>query len=331
MFHSAALRLTLWYLGLIMAISLAFSFALYHVSSNDLGQNVDRQIIYFTGFLTPYDSLNYQQLRQNQLKQDKNHLRDSLILFNFIVLAGGGAASYALARRTLQPIEDSLEAQKRFTGDASHELRTPLTAMQTEIEVALRNSKLTKPEAVELLKSNLEEVNKLRSLSEGLLKLTSADGEQDFGEVVDLKRVVLQAIEQNQKTAESKAIKLEARLRETEVRGNYHNLVQLVSILLDNGIKYSPRGSKVLIDLQSKERHINIKISDKGIGIKPDDLPHIFERFFRADISRSKNESSGYGLGLALAKKIADTHDGAIEVESAPRKGSTFTLSLPLA
>ncbi len=332
MFHSAALKLTGWYLIIIMALSIGTSVALYHVSSTDLDRNVGRQIGYFNGFLGPTDITNYSNLRLRQLDQDQSHLRSNLFLFNLLVLLLGGAASYALARRTLKPIEESLESQSRFAGDASHELRTPLTAMQSEIEVALRDPALTKEEAVGLLKSNLEEVAKLRALSEGLLKLTRAsDSSEDLQQAVSVKDIVSQATERVAKMAAARKTKISSTAKDLTVRGNHQHLVDLLVILLDNAIKYSPRGSEVKIDSSASDKRVRLNIKDEGQGIKPEDLPHIFERFYRADHSRSKTDASGYGLGLALAKKIADLHNGAIEVKSAPGKGSVFTISLPSA
>ncbi len=332
MFHSAALKLTSWYLGIILLLSLSTSLALYHVSSVDLERNALRQINYYSGFLSPGDIDDYSQLRQNQVLTDRSHLKGNLVLFNFLVLVVGGIGSYALARRTLRPIEESLDSQARFAGDASHELRTPLTAMQSEIEVALRDSRLSRQDAIALLQSNLEEVVKLRALSEGLLKLTNAsNGDEDLDHAVSVKDVVKQATERVDKMAAAKKIKINAGVKDYSVRGNHQHLVDLVAILLDNAIKYSPRGSQVKISSVLKDKKIRVSIKDEGIGIKASDLPSIFERFYRADTSRAKATGGGYGLGLALAKKIADLHHGAIEVSSAPGKGSVFTISLPAA
>jgi two-component system OmpR family sensor kinase len=129
-------------------------------------------------------------------------LKVILISFNILVLFSAERASYVLARRTLEPIEQSLDAQKRFTSDASHELRTPLTAMQAEIEVALRDSKLSKQEAVELLQSNLEEVEKLRRLSDGLLNLAQHQKPAHFP-AISLKPAVEEALKRVEKSAKS--------------------------------------------------------------------------------------------------------------------------------
>lgn len=331
MFHSAALKLTGWYLAIIMTLSLGCSFALYHVSSNDLQRNAQRQIGFIDNSLRPRDLRDYIKLWQKQLSDNRNHLKANLVLFNTAVLVGGGAISYLLARRTLEPIEEALDAQKRFTADASHELRTPLTAMQAEIEVALRNPKLTKQEAVELVKSNLEEVAKLKGLSEGLLRLAQGQTKVTDDSIASLSDIVKDTIKRLEKTAHNKKIKLVNETSDIPLKGDQSTLTELLVILVDNSIKYSPEGSSVNISSAKQGKTARIQVKDRGVGIKASDMPHIFERFYRADGSRSKGQTEGYGLGLALAKKITDAHGGFIEVKSAPSKGSTFTIALPSA
>jgi len=329
MFHSAAVKLTLWYLGIIMFISLVFSVSLYHVSSNDLGRNVNRQIGYFNNLLGPDESTNYSLLRTHQLNQDLGHLKANLVLFNILVLVGGGAASYWLARRTLQPIEDALDAQSRFASDASHELRTPLTAIQTENEVALRNKSISKAQAVDLIKSNLEEVAKLKALAEGLLRLSNGNGKTDNPEPVAVKAAAEQAIDRYQKAAVNKKIKLVNRTGSPEVLADKESLIELMSILIDNAIKYSPSGSEIKLESERRGKSVVIRVSDDGYGIKQTELPHIFERFYRTDSSRNRDSTGGYGLGLAIAKKITEAHHGYIEVASIIGKGTTFSVFLP--
>lgn len=329
MFHSAAAKLTSGYLAIIMALSIGCSVALYHVSSNELAQSAQRPVDLYNVVFGPSNSTDINNLRLRQLEKDRNSLKVNLLLFNIAVLAIGGGVSYILARRTLAPIEEALEMQKRFTGDASHELRTPLTAMRAEIEVALRSPELTKNEALKILKSNLEEVSKLKSLSEGLLTLATTGGNDNAKEKVPVRQLVETAINQVRKPAAAKKIKLSSRVNDVQIVGNPQQLTNLVAILLDNAIKYSPPSSEVSIEAKSKDNRAQISVTDHGQGIAAADLPHIFDRFYRADTSRSKKNVQGYGLGLAIAKKITDLHHASIEVKSSPAKGSTFTLNLP--
>lgn len=330
MFRSAALKLTVWYLAIIMALSAGLSLVIYRLSRDELINNTRRQVYFFNDELTPTDFSTFARLRQRQLDQGLDRLRADLLVFNLLVLTVGGAGSYFLARRTLRPIEDSLEAQKRFTADASHELRTPLTAMQTETEVALRDKALTKAQAIELLGSNLEEVAKLKALSEGLLKLAAEENKRSLRfSRVSLKDVALEAKQRWDKIAQERKISIKTSLADLSVQGDRQSLVDLVSILLDNAIKYSPPASTVSLKTYKKERSVFLSVSDRGQGIKAYELPKIFDRFYRTDESRTKSGSSGYGLGLAIAKKIADLHGGSIEVKSAPEKGSTFSLQFP--
>jgi two-component system, OmpR family, sensor histidine kinase CiaH len=324
-FKSAALKLTGWYLALIMLVSITCSLALYNVSSNDIENNVRHRLpLSVNQLLSPNDLQSLENLRDRQLTTDRSHLKENLVFFNILVLILGGAAAYALARRTLAPIEDSLEAQKRFTSDASHELRTPLTAMQAETEVALRDPKLTKAQATELLQSNLEEVAKLKALSDGLLHLAQTNKPTELGPT-DLKTSLTSATERLEKTAKTKKITIDNQAKDLTLKAEFHSLTELLVILIDNAIKYSPPGKKVLISTSSNNKTGKISIKDEGVGIKASDLPHIFDRFYRAESSRSKIQSDGYGLGLA------DSMDGVIEVKSAPDKGSSFTIVLPTA
>lgn len=138
-------------------------------------------------------------------------------------------------------------------------------------------------------------------------------------------------VEKYSKIAAEKDIKITASIqKETTVYGDEVSLSQLISILLDNAIKYSERGKDIKIVSKKEGRYATISISDRGIGIKDEDIPRIFDRFFRADQSRSKNQINGYGLGLSIAQKIVSVHKGKIEAKSIPEKGTTFTIKLPI-
>lgn len=328
-FHSAALKLTAWYLSLIMIVSIGCSLAIYQLSRDQLINNTRRQVYFFNDVLEPSDFRSFSQLRQRQLEQGLNRLKGNLVFFNTLVLIGGGAAAYALARRTLRPIENSLAAQTRFTGDASHELRTPLTAMQTEIEVALRDKSLTKKDAVELLQSNLEEVAKLKALSEGLLRLASSDTRKPDHKV-DLASAAEAAADKWRKAASTKRVELKTELNPAFIAGDEQALHDMASILIDNAIKYSKeKGGTVSVRTYQDGKESFLEVSDSGQGIEASELPRIFERFYRSDSSRSKLRVQGYGLGLSIAKQIVELHQGSIEVKSSLGKGSVFIVRLP--
>ena len=336
MFRSAYLSLTAWYLGIILLLSLSFSVAIYRVSANQFDQNLRRQTnvlrtnpIFSNGMMPDFTQLD--QLRADQNEQSKTEVIFDLIYFNIVVLILGGGASYLLARRTLEPIEEAHDAQRRFTADASHELRTPLTAMKTELEVAIRDPKLSLAESKELLNSNLEEVERLITLSSSLLTLTGQRGKLAPDQLQDcpLPEIAEKAVAAVQSLAKRREIAIAADVATGSIRGDLWSLTELTTILLDNAIKYSPNNTTVTLTLALEEHGANIVVADQGQGIKSSDLPHIFERFYRADTSRTNSRIEGYGLGLSIAKKIADLHRAKIEVRSTLGKGSRFTVSIP--
>lgn len=323
-------RLALSYLAIIMLMSVGFSLFLYNVSSGALNRQLRRQEVLSTrGFPLPSGFANFAEFRERVLSEGLSVVEERLILFNLGVLLVGGAASYALAVYTLRPITEAMEAQSRFTADASHELRTPLTAMQTEIEVSLRDPKLTKQQAKALLASNLEEVGKLRALSDALLRLARHDDSQPPHEKVNLKQIGEDALARVAKAAQAKDIKLQNQLLPVEVIGDPDSLRELIVVLLDNAIKYSEAGKEVSFEVRPGQKQAMLTVKDQGHGIEPAAQPRIFERFFRADPSRSKEKAGGYGLGLAIAKQIVERHHGTISVTSQPGQGSSFTVKLP--
>lgn len=336
---SASIKLTLSYLSIVMLILVFFSMALYRISASEIGRGLSRQGRIFEQIPSdriPQPLQNLEKIRQEQLVESNNRLKTNLIYFNLIILVLAGAASYYLARRTLKPIEEMVDLQNRFTADASHELRTPITAMKTEIEVTLRDKKnmQTIPSNIkQLLKSSLEEIGKLEILSNSLLKLANYDLSQTKHKThltkISLNDAIREASKEIAPLSQKREIKFKFNLKEVFVNGD-DNLKELFKILFDNAIKYSPRTSEVKVDLSVVDKFAVITIEDQGIGMKASDLPFIFNRFYRADLSRSKEKVSGYGLGLSIAKKIVEAHKGTIAAESKPGHGSTFGVKLPL-
>lgn len=329
MFASATLKLTTWYLLILMSVSLVFSFIIYQLASTEITaqlENVRRQLRSESIVSQDFDFATLQSLQQ--AREAQASLFTSLMYMNLLFLAGGGVASYFMARRTLEPIEQAHEAQSRFTSYASHELRTPLAAMKTELEVALRDPKLPKNEMKEILASNLEEVNKLSQISQSLLLLSRLDHSAVATGRVAIDDII-RRLSENMNRKEPRIIYIPPD-RPLYVIAHQMSVEQLITILLDNALKYSPADSKVHISLKRKGKKARLEVANAGKGISPEELPYIFDRFYRADESRTHGNTTGFGLGLSLAKKIVEVHKGDLSVSSEPGKETTFSVSIPL-
>ena len=332
MFRSATLKLTAWYLFVSMGISLIFSFVVYHIGSNEIARSVSQQSARIYQQFPVFDN--------NPILKDPDYINDSdhrlllkLVFLNVFVLILAGLASYLLARRTLEPIEEAHQQQTRFTSDVSHELRTPLTAIKMESEVALMNPDATTKELMNTLSSNLEEVSKLEKLINNLLRLSRLEADElreNFG-VISSKEVIEEAIKQVKPQAKSRKVEIDEKIIDKPFFGDQDSIIQLLVIMLDNAIKYSPSPSVVKVTSKVKEDKLVITLKDSGIGIEKDALEHIFDRFYRAESSRNKaGDSEGYGLGLSIAKMIADVHGAVITVSSQPNKGTEVQIELPI-
>lgn len=324
MFQSATLKLTGWYLLILMVTSILFSVSIFELTTHELSarlETFEQSVQIAPGFnLQPI-----QNMRANETSTAKANIIAGLVTANLLILIIGGVVSFLLARRTLRPIKDAHEAQSRFTSDASHELRTPLAAMRTEIEVALRDKGSTKKDLYEVLKSNLEEVDKLTSLSQMLLNLSRLDHDKLETKKVNIKSITEAIIKRQKVTSERIHLKSS---KSPMTIGNEAALSELVSILIDNALKYSPKTSLVVITISRLGSNICFEIVNTGNGIDQDKLPFIFDRFYRADSSRTNRE--GYGLGLSLAKKIVELSNGDLSVTSTPSQSTIFTVLLPI-
>lgn len=328
----AVIKLSVFYVLIVMTISVSFSLILHKISYQEIDRGLGRQMrtIWQENNVIPMGRMiDFDRIRQEQIDGANKRLTINLIYFNLLILILSSIVSYFFAKKTLEPIKKSMEEQSRFTADASHELRTPLTAMKTEIEVALRDKNFSLEEAKTLLNSNLEEISKLESLSNALLKITRNEDIKINFETINLKKSVSEALKKITNLAEKKNIEFNKELVDIKIKGDAERLTELFITIFDNAIKYSPRDSKVLVRIREHGGFATIKIKDQGIGIKASDLPYIFNRFYRADSSREKEKASGYGLGLAIAKQIVDLHDGTISVTSKVQGGSEFIIKLP--
>jgi signal transduction histidine kinase len=326
MFKSATVKLTVWYLIILVSISILFSIVIFSIATREVGSRIN----YLQQSSRPlFDTVpsHFDDLRDDQIHAAQSNLIASLAITNAGIWIVGGFGSYLLARRTLRPIEEAHEAQSRFTSDASHELRTPLASMKTEIEVALRDSHLTSGEMKELLESNLEEVNKLTILSQTLLQLSRLDHDNIVREKVSLSDVAQNITKRFDKTGKRIVV---TSPHPIYALANKSSVEELFTILIDNAIKYSPDNSVVTISLMQHRSMVGFTIVNEGQGIDPSILPYIFDRFYQADPARTNESNRGYGLGLALAKKIVQLHNGELSVSSAVNAPTTFQVLLPI-
>lgn len=232
----------------------------------------------------------------------------------------------------LQRLDESFDQIRAFTADASHELKTPLAILKGEIELALRRTRSVE-EYQETLVSSLEEIDRLTRITADLLLLAKSDAGTiplEFTDV-NLSALVEEAAMHVQPLAESKQIIFEVLpgLSDVHIEGDVFRLKQLVSNLVDNAIHYTPEGGRVVVrSTRANSFYAALQVSDTGIGIPEEEREKIFERFYRTDKARSRREG-GTGLGLSIVKWIAESHGGKIEIESAPQRGTTFTVYLP--
>jgi heavy metal sensor kinase len=232
----------------------------------------------------------------------------------------------------IERLEVSFKRVSRFTADASHELRTPLTIMRTTAEVALRD-RAEHPDHREALEEIVADLEQASQLVDNLLLIARADSNEAILALarVDIVDTIREASSQGAVLAKAKGVEFEARVPETEVavNGDRTALRRLFLLLIDNAVKYTPGGGHVMVSLSVEGPCAVATVADTGIGIATEHLPHIFERFYRADRSRSREHGSA-GLGLAIGLWIAEAHGGTLTASSQPPVGAVFTVRLPL-
>jgi signal transduction histidine kinase len=251
-----------------------------------------------------------------------------LVLASAVGILLGALASLLMASRSLRPIGKAFQRQREFVADASHELRTPLTLIRTNVEAWLRRASGTDRVYA---RNIIDEVEQLNRIVGDLTTLALADAKQlrIDREPIELNSVVNDLMTQTKPLAEERGVRLRPDLDGgVTVDADPARVRQLVLILIDNALQHTQAGGQVSIGVMRKNGQARITVADDGEGISPADLPHIFERFYRADKARSR-ENGGSGLGLAIAKWIVDAHRGDISVKSAEGKGTEVAVSLP--
>lgn len=229
----------------------------------------------------------------------------------------------------LTSLEGAYQGQQRFVAAASHELRAPLTVVQANLELLQRaESRLSEAERAQMIGEAHAEATRMARLVADLLVLARADaGVALRREPVELDRVLLAVLGEIRHLARGQRLEVGA-FEPIIVQGDPDRLKQLILILIDNATRYTAAGGRVTVDLGRAASGVTITVRDTGVGISPDQLPHVFERFYRADPARSR-DAGGSGLGLSIARWIAEEHGGAVDLVSVPGQGTTATVRLP--
>lgn len=341
MFNEARVKLTAWYLLIIMMVSGIFSGVIYQTVGTDMERNYRRgnilekmerwgiKVVLPAGMERRMEDDSFLFFDEGEVIEVKKILGVRLLMMNGVVLLSSALLGYFLAGETLKPIEKAMERHKRFVGNASHDLRTPLTVLRTQIEVALRRKKMTRIEAKKVLSKSLEEVEGLQKMTDDLLFLSAHQGNEDRGRnEVNVSVLAGKMVKKMELVAKKKGVRLVGKgEKKLFVKGESRALEKVFWVLLDNGVKYTSKGGKVSVSWGEENGEIVLRVQDLGKGISKDDLPFIFDRFYRGEKSRSREED-GFGLGLSIAREVLRCYGGKIEVKSELGKGSEFTVRL---
>lgn len=325
-FRSARRRLTLLYLATITAIVTVLSSALYEFHARDV-EGIERRR---AG--PEMEGQRPDDLRSG-LGEYLEHLGRSIIVADIITIVAGGALSYLLAARTLRPITQAVEAEQNFFANAAHDLRTPLAVMRSEAEVALREGSLNAEEARLLIASSLEEIRRMSAMVEQMLDLARSGASRQprraSRQPVDLSALAATTAARMARRAEERGIRLATEIsKPLLIHGDTPSLERAVYNVLENAIVYTPRGGCITVRTRREAAEAVLDVADTGIGIAPEDLPHITEPFFRGDRARGGNQG-GAGLGLTIVKTTMDEHRGSFHAESRSGEGTTISLHFP--
>jgi Signal transduction histidine kinase len=279
-------------------------------------------------------SASVMQVIQN-IEPERNMLNSLFLVLLMGGLVGVGVsllAGYFLAQNALVPIKNSWQKQQTFVANASHELRTPLTVIQANLELLFRHPQKTIEEESEKINFALNEAKRMIKLVAELLTLArSGSVEPEFTfKYFAFDLMINEVVEQFRWLAQSKNIELRVNTDEKiNVMGDQDRLRQLIVILLDNAVKYTPKDGRIDVRCRQQRSRVEILVEDTGIGISEDDLPLIFDRFYRSDKSRTRSEK-GTGLGLSIAQWIIVGHSGMIRAESKLGQGTKLYFQVPL-
>jgi two-component system sensor histidine kinase CiaH len=288
----------------------------------------------------PVTGINRKLVGELQLYQQADSELDALHRLQFALLVGGfgslllaSGAGFLLADRTLRPIKSAFDHERRFIADASHELRTPLALIRTSAEMAARSIENLDEDDAALLHDIVGEADRMSLLVTDLLTLARVDNSEIemHKDPIDVTSVAQVANRDIMSLAQQRGVNIRVRVGTPRiVLGDELRLRQLMLILLDNAIKYCKPGGIVETRVSGDEQSVTLTVIDTGIGISREALPHIFDRFYRADKART-HTTGGVGLGLSIARWIVTQHDGSIRINSKPGMGTRVRVRLPTA
>lgn len=317
MFTQARIKLTAFYTLIIAVVLVVFSLLLINYTAQHIRDNVEE------------DSPNH-DIESTVAENAIDQIQHSVVTGDIIVVVLAGLLGYFLAGKTLRPIKVALDRQELFSSYASHELRTPLSVVKTDLEVFMKNKQPTIQDAHALASRSLEEIDRLNGMVENLLVLArskKADKSVEFDKVIDVSKLIHTVVNKLRPSAEAKQLSI---ITHTDTKmpiwGNERLLEQLFFNLIQNAITYTQKGS-ITIKTSPVSQGVIISVTDTGIGIAPEDLPKVFEPFYKADVSRNAS-IGGVGLGLSVVKEIVERHRGSINIASHLNKGTTITIKL---
>jgi signal transduction histidine kinase len=312
-FLYARLRLTGFYILMLALIAALYSTALFLSIKHSISEDFE-------------DRFQDVGIRAAAEHKALGRVREEMLLIDLALLSIIGFAGYALAGKTLRPVAKALEDQKRFSSDASHELRTPLAVMKMELEVALKGRDLSAEATRAVFKSNIEEIDRMSALIEDLLLISRGQAKKVVFEKVDLAALIGRLVKKMAPLAEEKRVSLTFSPGAGLVRGNPAFLERMSTNIIHNAVSYTPAGGRVDVEVRSEKDGVLFCVSDTGVGIAPENLPKVFDRFHR---DGNAGETRGTGLGLSIVKEIVRLHNGDLRIESEPGSGTKVFVTIP--
>lgn len=328
-FSKASIRLTVYYAAGVFLVLALFSFLVYTLFVRNLEfDSDDGGYVIATQLREPLDAD-----EAHKAEDARERLMSTLLFVDLIALLLIIIVSYLLSRATLRPIEKSYIRQKRFVSDAAHELRTPLAVMKAGAEV-LVSGKPTQTEYASFVTESLNEINFMSQMTDNLLFLARRDAapKTHLPSVVSLSHLCEHTVALMRPYALSRRVALSGTVEEdVSVRGYDVNISRLLMNVLKNAIDYNKQNGIVELSLSRRGKDVFLEVRDTGIGIAPEDMEHIFDRFYKADTSRGSGYTEGSGLGLSIVKEIVDEMHGSVSVSSDVGKGTSVKIRLTTA